>query len=347
VLRLSNVLVRPQRLTRASDERKAKDAEQFFYKMNIAGTTLPPRKAQSDPAENGLRTDLLIGIAASELSHAERGAVLRILLGAAGTVEDLVPEPWNRLAKARAGLWALLEAGHVVRDGTRLLVVEGSFVPPSFAKVAQLELPEEPGLGAALAQLSRGPVPDRTRPVQDRTGGQGGVFHGRPPDPPGAKSRVSIGRNEPSAAAETEKEVAEKEVIGGLGVPRFNRLTDSSVITENEISGITDEDRLTRRTLARQLTEVELMRELEKLLGADEMARAGGHWRVDHVRRHPGLLQRCMIDLRELVDAGWTFRTNRAAWLEGAIKGEHARAARHPSPIKGISFPAQNPTGAK
>jgi hypothetical protein len=68
-----------------------------------------------------------------------------------------------------------------------------------------------------------------------------------------------------------------------------------------------------------------MMADLKSLLGEEEMKSSGGHWLVDHVRPHPSILQNLLIQLRELVNVNWHFKTNRAAWLEASIKKELQR----------------------
>lgn len=126
-----------------------------------------------------------MGIACSKFSQAQRTSLIHIALGV-DDVGQFVPGLWNRRAKARGALRELEKAGHIVRDGRRLLLIESSFAhisePPS---TKQLLFPEEPLLGTALAEVSRlpgdaeklCPVPDRTlcpssdgRSVLSRTG---------------------------------------------------------------------------------------------------------------------------------------------------------------------------------
>lgn len=65
--------------------------------------------------------------------------------------------------------------------------------------------------------------------------------------------------------------------------------------------------------------EDEVMGRLRAFVGEDEMARAGGHWRQDHVRKHPGLVMRAIEDLESREKEGATYR-NRGAALEDTIK---------------------------
>ena len=62
-----------------------------------------------------------------------------------------------------------------------------------------------------------------------------------------------------------------------------------------------------------------LMGNLRELLGEDEMARAGGHWRDNHVRKHPELLFRVLAELERALKEGEAIR-NRAAYCEDLLK---------------------------
>ncbi len=67
--------------------------------------------------------------------------------------------------------------------------------------------------------------------------------------------------------------------------------------------------------------ERELMGQLRDLLGEDEMARTGGHWRVKWVRPHPLLLTKALEDLRlQIRERGSDFAECRAAWLTDLLK---------------------------
>ena len=61
------------------------------------------------------------------------------------------------------------------------------------------------------------------------------------------------------------------------------------------------------------------MGKLREVLGADEMMRAGGHWRADHVREHYELTERALAEVVALIKEG-KIRTNPAAALEDLIK---------------------------
>ena len=141
-----------------------------------------------------------------------------------------------------------------------------------------------------------------------------------PPDPPDNPGRTAVFRTEP--IADTEPKKRQSSVSSSRVIP-VNR--SSSVNRNKKNSGITDENRL--RKISRQCSESELMADLKTLLGEPEMQSAGGHWLVDHVRPHPAILQKLLIQLRELINLSWQFKTNRAAWLEASIKKELQRAA--------------------
>lgn len=66
-------------------------------------------------------------------------------------------------------------------------------------------------------------------------------------------------------------------------------------------------------------SEKRLMGELRDLLGEDEMARAGGHWRVDWVRKSPSLIERGMAELSNRIKEG-NPPENRGAFLEDLLK---------------------------
>jgi hypothetical protein len=74
--------------------------------------------------------------------------------------------------------------------------------------------------------------------------------------------------------------------------------------------------------------ENQLMDELRSLLGDEEMESAGGHWRVDHVRKHPDLLERCIAEVKRMKKEGEVFgkkegevfSNNAAACLEDLVK---------------------------
>lgn len=128
------------------------------------------------------REDVLAGVAVSAWSQAQRQACVLIFFGEAFLTEHFVPFPWNRRAKARAGLRELEKAGHLVRDDGRVLLIESSFARPQLmVPTKQLALPEPPGIGTALAELSRASGAqieaspgskgfEKSCPVQDRTG---------------------------------------------------------------------------------------------------------------------------------------------------------------------------------
>jgi len=65
--------------------------------------------------------------------------------------------------------------------------------------------------------------------------------------------------------------------------------------------------------------ERELMHRLRTLLGDDEMARAGGNWRVHWVRRCPAIVESGLNELDCQIKEGKTIN-NRAAWLVDLLK---------------------------
>jgi hypothetical protein len=65
--------------------------------------------------------------------------------------------------------------------------------------------------------------------------------------------------------------------------------------------------------------EKQLMGRLRDLLGEDEMARAGGHWRADWVRPHANLVDSALKELDCQIKEGHD-KENRAAWLEDLLK---------------------------
>lgn len=73
------------------------------------------------------------------------------------------------------------------------------------------------------------------------------------------------------------------------------------------------------RSSLTRLKEKALMGSLRQFLGEEEMATCGGHWRKDHVRKHPWLLERALNELESKSKEG-TVYDNRAAALEDLIK---------------------------
>lgn len=62
------------------------------------------------------------------------------------------------------------------------------------------------------------------------------------------------------------------------------------------------------------------MERLSAFLGPDEMAYSGGHWRVNHVQKHPDLITRALDDLESQVRAGKDATSTRGAWLTDLLK---------------------------
>jgi hypothetical protein len=149
-----------------------------------------------------------------------------------------------------------------------------------------------------------------------------GALHDAPsipsPSPVPSYSHHSHNRNE------FPLQESKKDRLHAPARPRasVNRLTDSTVNRDKDSSRLTVEPRLMS-----QCTESHLMAELVKLLGADEMKTSGGHWRVDHVRVHPAIVDELLGELRYKIHTGFIFRTNPAAWLEGSIRNEVERRA--------------------
>lgn len=93
------------------------------------------------------------------------------------------------------------------------------------------------------------------------------------------------------------------ERLNDANHPQLDNKNNETVLTVHRISAL----------------EKNLIGRLRKLLGEDEMQRAGGHWRVDWVRLHPRLVESALNDLecqiREKND-----KENRAAWVEDLLK---------------------------
>ena len=60
------------------------------------------------------------------------------------------------------------------------------------------------------------------------------------------------------------------------------------------------------------------MGRLREALGEDEMARAGGHWRANWVRKFPSLVDRGLADLTVQIREGKQI-ANRGAWLQDLL----------------------------
>lgn len=90
------------------------------------------------------------------------------------------------------------------------------------------------------------------------------------------------------------------------------RLIDAKNEKQSHLNG-------NRSSLNRSKEDV-LMGRLRNALGEDEMARAGGHWRVDHVRAHPDLLDRALSEVERMIREGEQFSENAAACLEDLVK---------------------------
>jgi hypothetical protein len=151
-----------------------------------------------------------------------------------------------------------------------------------------------------------------------------GALHGAPsihsPSPVPSYSHDSHNRNE------FPLQESKKDGLHAPARPRASvkRLNDSTVKRYKDLSRLTVEK--TSDRVVTQVTERYLMDELVKLLGEDEMKTSGGHWRVDHVRVHPEIVDELLGELRYKTKTGFIFSTNPAAWLEGSIKNEVRRA---------------------
>ncbi len=58
---------------------------------------------------------------------------------------------------------------------------------------------------------------------------------------------------------------------------------------------------------------------LREMLGDDEMKASGGHWRQNHVRKHPSLVFRVLAELERALKDGEIIG-NRAAYCEDLLK---------------------------
>ncbi len=74
-----------------------------------------------------------------------------------------------------------------------------------------------------------------------------------------------------------------------------------------------------RSTVTRSV-EKRLIGELQDVLGKEEMERAGGHWRKNHVRKHPELVERALAEVKRMVKEGEKFTVSPGACLTDLIK---------------------------
>lgn len=107
----------------------------------------------------------------------------------------------------------------------------------------------------------------------------------------------------------------ERSTLNDQNVPTFKRLNDANGSTHPEVS----KPATVKRSSSNRAFERDMMGKLREVLGEDEMARAGGHWRKDWVRSNPGLLQRALNELGLQLKEGNTIE-NRGAWLEDLLK---------------------------
>ena len=165
----------------------------------------------------------------------------------------------------------------------------------------------------------------------------------KPPDPPPTDAvRSDVNAHKTAVTDVTESAVTEPQsAVAGRSAVVASRVIPVSGASVRSVgektlnTGITGEPVAARpasmrpafavKSLEHQLDEQELMTELSALLDSDpknpdEVKNHGGHWRVNHVRKHPRLLANLLVQLRELIEVNWHFKTNRAAWLESAVK---------------------------
>lgn len=128
---------------------------------------------------------------------------------------------------------------------------------------------------------------------------------------PGYSTPSDDGRVSYTGPPETETESERKPN------PKPMRLNDAD--TSLTIEPPSANGTVTRSSLIRS-REKELMGELRRVLGEDEMARCGGHWRSDHVRRHPDLVSRALCEVDRMKKEGIPFTENAAACVEDLIK---------------------------
>lgn len=96
------------------------------------------------------------------------------------------------------------------------------------------------------------------------------------------------------------------------------------------------------RSSVHRSVEERLMQELRELLGEDEMARAGGNWRVNWVRKKPDLVRSGIDEMRLRLREGFLIE-NRAAWLVDLLQRWSAPLAmKCPSP-QVVKPPAAKP----
>ncbi len=96
------------------------------------------------------------------------------------------------------------------------------------------------------------------------------------------------------------------------------RLNDAKPASKHKVTQRPDNSPLSAHRISAG-NEKELMRRLRILLGNDEMARAGGNWRVAWVRPFPNLVESALNDLDTQIKEGKTIH-NRAAWLVDLLK---------------------------
>jgi hypothetical protein len=97
----------------------------------------------------------------------------------------------------------------------------------------------------------------------------------------------------------------------GLAGQDLKRLNDERArARETEASGAA-----ANRSSLTRAQERALLERLAAFVGEDEMARAGGHWVTNWIRKHPALLERALADLECQVREGREATSTRGAWL--------------------------------
>jgi hypothetical protein len=147
--------------------------------------------------------------------------------------------------------------------------------------------------GKYLAHLEK----DRERKRQWRANGK----LPEPPPPASAGSPPEVTRN----SGVTEPDITRPNLTG----PK--RLNDEGArAREAESSGAA-----ANRSSINRAQERALLERLAAFVGEDEMARAGGHWVANWIRKKPDLLDSALADLELQVREGREATSTRGAWL--------------------------------
>jgi uncharacterized protein YdaU (DUF1376 family) len=108
---------------------------------------------------------------------------------------------------------------------------------------------------------------------------------------------------------QSESESESESDLKRLNVERITRARESKAVALNG----------NRSSPVNRSQERELVGKLTKVLGKDEMERAGGHWRVDWIRKDPDLVARGIGELQASLKEGKTIQ-NRGAYLEDLLR---------------------------